>query len=39
MDWPIVVILLTAVMAVAIGAWVYVQRLRTQQLRGRFGKE
>ncbi|MCI0624671.1 MAG: hypothetical protein L0387_24005 [Acidobacteria bacterium] len=39
MDWPIIVILVTALMAVGIGAWIYTQRRCTQQLRGRFGKE
>lgn len=39
MDWPIIVILLSALIAVGIGAWVYMERRYTQQLRGRFGKE
>lgn len=39
MDWPIIVILVTALVAVGIGAWIYSQRLCSQQLRGRFGKE
>jgi len=39
MDWPIIVILLSALIAVGIGAWVYTERRYTQQLRGRFGRE
>ncbi|HEU0006232.1 MAG TPA: hypothetical protein VFS12_09610 [Terriglobia bacterium] len=39
MDWPIIVILLSALVAMGIGAWVYSQRRCSRQLRGAFGRE
>ena len=39
MDWPIIVILLSALVVMGIGAWIYSQRRCSQQLRGRFGRE
>ena len=39
MDWPILVILISALLVVGVAAWIYAQRRSTQHLRGRFGEE
>jgi hypothetical protein len=38
LDWPILVVLVGVLSAIA-AAWIYTHRRRSEQLRGRFGKE